>query len=109
MKLKKGIGELLCCAAVIGMFSLGGLHTKAALCDHTYLQMRPDIYKGFTYDSAGHYDVYGDEGSCPRCGYIRWENVYKVWKSSHRFEQIGTDAYGKPIYSNQCSACEYIR
>lgn len=24
----------MCCAAVIGMFSLGGLHTEAALCDH---------------------------------------------------------------------------
>ena len=93
---KKGIGILMCCAAIIGMFALGGLHTEAALCDHTILQVAPDAYKSPAYDSVWHYNVYGMKCSCPRCGYVRWENEYKIRTVPHDFDSNGV-----------CSSCGY--
>lgn len=90
MKLKRGIGVLMCCMTVMGAFSFGGLHTEAALCDHSVLQWEPDAYKTSFHDSIFHYEIYGDKSSCPRCGYVRWENEYTRQVGSHTF-----DAYGR--------------
>ncbi len=90
MNVKRGIGVLLCCLTIMGAFSFGGLQAKAGFgCDHTYLQVRLDMYKTSEYDAVWHYDVYGDEYSCPRCGYIRWENVYRIARNKHAFDQYG--------------------
>lgn len=86
MKLKKGIGVSICCLAVMGMFSFGGLHAKAVACTHTYLQSQAEMYKESTHDSIGHYDVYGDKHSCPQCGYVRWENLHTKWTGYHVFK-----------------------
>lgn len=95
MNVKRGIGVLLCCLTIMGAFSFGGLQTKAALgCDHTYLQVRLDVHKDSEHDSVRHYEVYGDEYSCPRCGYVRWENVYRVQGDEHDFDKYGRCACG---------------
>lgn len=109
MKWKRGIGVLMCCMTVMGAVSFGGLHTEAAACNHTYLQAEAEVYKESSFDSAGHYDVYGDKLSCPRCGYVRWENLHTKRTTGHTFEIIGTDIYGNPVYSNHCSFCPYTK
>lgn len=56
----------MCCMAVMGVFSFGVLHTKAAvICDHTVLQSELDIERGYSYEASGHYKVYGTKLSCP--------------------------------------------
>ncbi len=88
----------MCCMAVMGVFSFGVLHTKAAvICDHTVLQSELDIERGYSYEASGHYKVYGTKLSCPRCNYTRWENEYKVFAAPHRFS------------GNICVECYYVK
>lgn len=89
-KLKKGIGVLVCCAAIMGGFSYGGMHTEAALiCDHTVLQLETGMTRREYHDSTYHYVEYGDKLSCPRCGYEHWENVYTKNEGRHEFDKDG--------------------
>lgn len=86
MKLKKaiGVGVMTCCLVVTGMVSFGEVHTEAAACDHTLMQVLPDDQYDEYHDSTYHYTVYGDHYSCPRCSYNYWVGLYTV-KSSHSF------------------------
>ena len=97
MKLKRGIGVLMCCLTVMGAFSFGGLQTKAAACDHTFLLSQPEVFKTSTYDASGHYDVFATKSWCPKCDYVRWENEIKKWTGGHTFK------------GNKCTSCTYER
>lgn len=69
--------------------------------DHTYLQLESEMFKESSNDSAGHFDVYGDKLSCPRCGYVRWENLHTKRTINHEFSFVLLN--GK--YVERCSIC----
>ena len=109
MNLKKRIIGLVCCLAVMGMFSVSGLTSEAAQCTHPGFISGEACQDPNLITASGHYEVWGTEYKCIKCGYSYWENLHNVKTGEHIFLQIGTDVYGLPIYSDYCAVCGYQR
>lgn len=105
MKLKKRIGVLICCLAIIGMFSFIKLPVEAAACTHPAFLVGQDVVKESFANADGHFEVRGTGYQCRICQYTYWENLYTVKISNHHYRQLGIDAYGNPYYSDYCFVC----
>lgn len=106
MKNKRNIALLICCLAVLGMFSSNVILVKAAQCTHSAFLIGYDSVKETYTTQNGHYEVRGVIYQCPNCKYSYWENLYTVKTGEHVYEKIGIDnIYGYPIYSDYCSVC----
>lgn len=103
MKLKKGIGVLLCCFTVM-MFSVNGLPTKAAQCTHPAFIVGYDICKESWETDDYHYEIRGKVYECPNCNYSYWENLHTV-RSNHSWVTVYDDE-GTHL---ECSKCGRIK
>ncbi len=90
--LKKGIGVLLCCLAVMGMFSAGTLPVQAAQCDHTKFLVGADQRISNYVTKDGHYELWGRKYECPNCKYSYYGDTHGVWIGAHTWvNQKGED------------------
>ena len=90
MKLKRGIGVLLCCLTVMGMFSVSGMSAEAAQCRHTNLIVGYDAVKDLWVNDEAHFFERGTKYECVNCGYCRLENLH-IDKEPHTWVTAGNE------------------
>lgn len=111
MKMKRRIGLLLCCLAVMGMISASVIPVQAAeraVCKHPHFMIVYDaVYRSFSR-ADGHYNEQGTEYICADCRYTYWTNLHEVKMGDHEWKTIeipGTDQNGDPILRKRCRIC----
>ena len=104
--LKKGIGILMCCLTVMGMFSVGTLPVQAAQCQHDRFIVGYDVPQYAYETAAGHFEVRGRKYECPNCKYAYWEDLYHIKVGDHNWaptKHILAD--GTSRWENYCAGC----
>lgn len=105
--LKKGIGVVMCCLTIMGMFSAGTLPVQAAQgCKHDRFIVGYDVTQYAYANAAGHYEVRGTKYECPNCKYAYWEDLYHVKVGDHnwfsKYHELGD---GTSRYEDYCAGC----
>ena len=87
--MKRRVGILMCCLAVIGMFSVSVLSVQAAACTHEHYFLNA----GASYDyinENGHYTATGNKWVCASCGQDSyWTDVYTEKVGDHNYNDDG--------------------
>lgn len=111
MKMKRRIGLLLCCLAIMGMFSASVIPVRAEArmgCHHPHFMIVYDaVYRSFSR-ADGHYKEQGTEYICADCRYTYWTNLHEVKMGDHEwilFKVPGTDDNGNEIWRYRCDIC----
>ena len=107
MKLKRGIKLLICCLAVMGLFSVNGLNTEAAACTHPIFRVSDNVIKETYHDAYSHYIIYGTQYFCPACGYTYWEDLYRT-TAYHTWGRKIEVINGKEVEIIYCTGCNYL-
>lgn len=107
MKLKRSIKLLMCCLAVMGIFSVNGLTTKAAACTHPIFRVSDNVAKETYHDAYRHYIIYGTQYSCPACGYTYWEDLHTT-KADHTWATKIEIINGKEAEIIYCTGCNFL-
>lgn len=106
MFLKRKIRILICCLAVMGMFSVGIL-AQAAQCTHPRYKDNWDEYHHDFYNANGHYRMFGIKHECATCNYSYWTNLYSVKIGDHEWSLSYVN--GEWVEGNVCESCGWKR
>ncbi len=106
--MRKKISILLCCAAVIGLFSVSAAPAEAATCSHPYYYTNMGAVK-WDINSSQHQKWTGTQWVCTTCGYTFWKDLVPEKPQNHEYQIRGTDIDGNILYYDKCSVCGYTR
>jgi hypothetical protein len=114
MKRKRRIGLLLCCLAVMGMFSASVIPAQAKAkmgCHHPHFMIVPDADCRSFSKADGHYKEFGTAYICADCKYTYWTNLYQVKMGDHDWYLVseGADSNGNIVWRYHCRGCSMLK
>ncbi|MCI8433913.1 MAG: hypothetical protein HFH83_12140 [Lachnospiraceae bacterium] len=110
MKVKKRIGLLLFCLAIMGMFSVSVIPVQAEArvgCKHPqYMTSYNAVH--ITYNTPeGHFNEEGTKHVCATCGFTHWTDLHMVKTGEHDWYLVneGKDTNGNIVWRYHCRGC----